>query len=697
MSYVIIILIVGTIAGFLITYFLNTETSNLNHHSDISISYSILERVAYGVVLGLGLFTWLVYIFSLFLGLKIESIYIPIILLTVFCSLFLSIRWNLFKCSFVNEIWELKADFSKNKSFYYAHIAVFIFFAVIFYRLFYRTIIWHNGDMFIGLPNNYGDLPLHLAYITSFVWGDNIPAQDPSYAGAKLAYPILSDLLSAIFLKLGLDFKKVLFIPGFLLTVAFYGVFYYFVYRLTRKRLAAIIANFIFFFAGGFGFYYFLQDIGNSLNGPCHFLTHLSKDYTKIVSLNYQWITPLSCLNVPQRAYLFGFPVTILIFSILYKGIEKGRQHENINLSAKNSQWKEFLFAGIVAGALPFLHTHSFMAMLMVTIPFGIILWDWRRWFLFFFPAFIMSLPQILYFSTQVESGTFFKFNFGWMSGKENFFWFWLKNTGLFWFVYIGGLVYIFVFKFKKRSGERESESMEDNYSTCSSFLPFSVSPTLRFSLPFLILFLLPNFVLFAPSDWDNIKILIYWFLGSIPVAALGLSFLYDSRRYKVLLRSIFFLTMFFLVFSGGIDVFRYAIAPIYGWKEFDREEIVLAERISNETKPDAVFLTAPTFNHPIFLAGRKTLMGYPGHVWSHGYVNYNEREHDIRKMLKGESGAFESIVEYGVDYVTVGPHERQYGVNKVFFDTNFESVMVTDNYSVYDLSKKIQLTIEKQ
>ena len=30
--------------------------------------------------------------------------------------------------------------------------------------------------------------------------------------------------------------------------------------------------------------------------------------------------------------------------------------------------------------------------------------------------------------------------------------------------------------------------------------------------LPFLILFLLPNLVLFAPWNWDNIKILIYWF-----------------------------------------------------------------------------------------------------------------------------------------------------------------------------------------
>lgn len=89
--------------------------------------------------------------------------------------------------------------------------------------------------MYIGLPNNYGDLPLHLAYITSFVWGNNIPPQDPSFAGEKLVYPFLSDFLSAIFLKLGLDFRDILFIPGLLLTISLYCVLYYFTYRLTKK------------------------------------------------------------------------------------------------------------------------------------------------------------------------------------------------------------------------------------------------------------------------------------------------------------------------------------------------------------------------------------------------------------------------------------------------------------------------------
>ena len=640
MTFVILFIIISIITGFLLTYFLSAR-------------YSIFERVAYGTVIGLGLHTWIVYLFSLLWGLQLKSLYISAILLIVLCSVILIIKWTSFKEKIISEIQDIKNDFLLNKVSYYVHIAVFSFFTTIFWRLFYRTIIWKKDGMYIGLPNNYGDLPLHLAYITSFVWGNNIPPQDPSFAGEKLVYPFLSDFLSAIFLKLGLDFRDILFIPGLLLTVAFYSILYYFAYRLTKRRFTAVISAFIFFFTGGFGFYYFFQDLSHTSSNIWSFLMNLPRDYTKIPSLNYHWITPLTCLNVPQRPFLFGFPITMLIFTLLYTGIEY-------------KKWREFLFAGVLAGVLPFFHSHSFLAMLMVAIPLGLIFWDWRKWFLFFMPAFILSLPQVLYLSGHVGGGTFFRPSFGWMAGKENFLWFWLKNTSLFWPVVIGGFAVIFV-RANGRSPLR---------------LGFYV-------LPFLILFLLPNLVLFAPWNWDNIKILIYWFLGTTPVAALALTYLYENGHFKILSKAGFFIIMFVLTVAGGIDVFRYAIAPISGWKEFSAEEVKLANRISIETPPHAIFLNAPIFNHPVFLSGRKSLMGYPAHIWSHGYNDAHRREQDIQTILKGKSDAIALINTYKPSYVTIGPHEKRIGVNKVFFDTNYPCVITTENYKIYDLTKR--------
>ncbi len=644
MTFAILFIIISIVTGFLLTYFLSAR-------------YSIFERVAYGTVIGLGFHTWIVYLFSLMWGLQFKSLYISAILLIALCSIILIIKWTSFKENIISEIQDIKNDFLLNKVSYYVHIAVFSFFTTIFWRLFYRTIIWKKDGMYIGLPNNYGDLPLHLAYITSFVWGNNIPPQDPSFAGEKLVYPFLSDFLSAIFLKLGLDFRDILFIPGLLLTVAFYSIFYYFAYRLTKRRFTAVISAFIFFFTGGFGFYYFLLDLANTSLNLWSFLMDIPRDYTKIPSLNYHWITPLTCLNIPQRPFLFGFPITMLIFTLLYTGIEQ-------------KKWREFLFAGVLAGVLPFFHSHSFLAMLMVAIPLGLIFWDWRKWFLFFMPAFILSLPQVLYLSGHVGGGTFFKPSFGWMAGKENYFWFWLKNTSLFWPLIIAGFTTIFVYR---RGTERRAP-------TCLGF----------YSLPFLILFLLPNLVLFAPWNWDNIKILIYWFLGTTPVAALALTCLYKNKRFRILSRVGFFIIMFVLTIAGGIDVFRYAIAPISGWKEFSAEEVKLARRISAETPPDAIFLNAPIFNHPVFLSGRKSLMGYPSHIWSHGYNDAHRREQDIQTMLKGKSDSIALINTYKPFYVTVGPHEKRIGVNKVFFDTNYPCIITTENYRIYDLNKRM-------
>ncbi|MBI5678353.1 MAG: hypothetical protein HZC52_07680 [Planctomycetes bacterium] len=643
MTFVVLFIIISIITGFLLTYFLSAR-------------YSIFERIAYGTVIGLGLYTWIVYLFSLMWGLQIKSLYISAILLIALCSVILIIKWTSFKESILSEIRDIKNDFLLNTISYYVHIAVFSFFTTIFWRLFYRTIIWKKDGMYIGLPNNYGDLPLHLAYITSFVWGNNIPPQDPSFAGEKLAYPFLSDFLSAIFLKLGLDFRDILFIPGLLLTVAFYSIFYYFAYRLTKRRFTAIISAFIFFFTGGFGFYYFLQDLTHTSGNIWSFLMSLPRDYTKIPSLNYHWITPLTCLNVPQRPFLFGFPITMLIFTLLYTGIE-------------HKKWREFLFAGVLAGALPFFHSHSFLAMLMVTIPLGILFWDWRKWILFFMPAFILSLPQVLYLSGHVGGGSFFKPSFGWTAGKENYFWFWLKNTGLFWPLIIAGFTTIFIFR----------KGMDHRAPTHLGF----------YSLPFLILFLLPNLVLFAPWNWDNIKILIYWFLGTTPMAALALTCLYKNKRFRIPSRIGFFIIMFVLTVAGGIDVFRYAVAPISGWKEFSAEEVKLAKRISIETPPDAIFLNAPIFNHPVFLSGRKSLMGYPSHIWSHGYSDAHRREQDVQKMLKGKSDAISLIDTYKPSYAAVGPHEKRFGVNKVFFDTNYPCIITTENYRIYDLTKR--------
>src|SRR5207237_1736381 len=82
-----------------------------------------------------------------------------------------------------------------------------------------------------------------------------------------------------------------------------------------------------------------------------------------------------------------------------------------------------------------------------------------------------------------------------------------------------------------------------------------------------------------------------------------------------------------------------------------------VARIISDQAPPRAVVLHAPTFNSPVFLTGRRSLLGYPGWMWSRG-LNYSERGADIQRIYSGAPEADALLRQYGVDYVLIGPAE---------------------------------------
>jgi uncharacterized membrane protein len=74
---------------------------------------------------------------------------------------------------------------------------------------------------------------------------------------------------------------------------------------------------------------------------------------------------------------------------------------------------------------------------------------------------------------------------------------------------------------------------------------------------------------------------------------------------------------------------------------------------------PRAVILHAPSRNHPVFLTGRRSLVGNPLHVGSHGF-DYKGRERDVRQIYAGGPDAVWLLARYGIEYAVVGPEERE-------------------------------------
>jgi len=308
---------------------------------------------------------------------------------------------------------------------------------------------------------------------------------------------------------------------------------------------------------------------------------------------------------------------------------------------------------------LPLIHAHSFITVMGVGACLALINWrQWREWLTFLLVASIIAGPQLLWSThgSAVSTRAFIGWEFGWGHGNENLFWFWLKNTGLFIPLLLIALLW-------KREDYLVSRKL------------------LLFYLPFTLCFIIPNVLKLAPWIWDNIKVLFYWWIASAPIVALVLARLWEGNAWKRALAAILFVV---LTLAGGLDVF--ALLTQQGeYQEFDRDGVTFAEMIKQQTPPRSTVLHAPIHNTPVFLTGRRSIIGYPGHIWTHG-IDFGPRESDVKKIYSGSLDAADLLSKYGVDYVVIDPQEHSVmPVNDGFF-SHYPEVATIGAYHLYKI-----------
>ena len=585
-------------------------------------------------------------------------------------------------------------------------VIYFLFYAtvaIVMWLVFSRALLDKPDGIYTGVLNNYGDLPFHLSVVTRFAFGQNFPPEDPTFAGVRFTYPFITDFISAMFLRAGASLRDSLFIENYIVGVALVGVLHRFGQQLLRNRTAAILTPVLVILNGGFGWAMFLSDVNQSDGGVFGVLRHISHSYTILpeVAQGWRWGNAVTSLFVPQRGFLLGIPLAAIVFTQWWaslrsseegaeqgkskrvKGKKEERQESKSRTADKASRErterdepssslfpfsffllpsaKRMLAAGAIAALLPLIHAHSFMAVMMVSACLALInLRRWRQWLLFFLVASIIAIPQLVWSThgTAVSTRAFIAWQFGWDRSDENFFWFWFKNTGLFIPLLITALLW-------KR----------EDY-----LVPRKL---LFFYLPFTLCFIVPNLVKLAPWIWDNVKILFYWWLASAPIVALLLARLWEGNPWNRVLAASLFVV---LTLAGGLDVF--ALMTRQGeYQEFDREGIKFAEMIKQQTQPRATILHAPVHNTPVFLTGRRSLMGYPGHIWTHG-LDYGPREAEIKRIYAGAPDAESLLARYGVDYVVIDPQEHSLmKVNAEFF-SRYPEEAHTGEYHLYKIAR---------
>jgi len=211
----------------------------------------------------------------------------------------------------------------------------------------------------------------------------------------------------------------------------------------------------------------------------------------------------------------------------------------------------------------------------------------------------------------------------------------------------------------------------------------------LRFWLPFVAWFLIPNIVKLAPWTWDNIKVLFYWWVGSAPLVALTIAALWRGRwrgfpgaAGRAVGRAAAAGALVALLLAGSLDVGRVVSGQTF-FGQFDADGVAFAGRIRETVPAGALVLHAATWNPPVYLTGRRSLLGYPGWMWSRG-LSYADRERDIALMYGGGPDALRLMRARGVEYVEVTPIERgMLEVNDPFF-SGFPLVAEVGDYRLF-------------
>ena len=560
----------------------------------------------------------------------------------------------------------------------------YVFTAVILWQVFDRAVIQDETGISTGLLNNFGDLPFHLSVITSFAFGNNFPPEDPTYAGVRFTYPFISDFVSAIFVRCGADLRESMFIENYILGLAFVGLIHRWALVMLRDKLAAIITPLIVLLNGGMGWTLLFSKAGTSEGGLFGVLMDLPPSFTVIPETTWRWGNAISALLVPQRGFLMGLPLATIAFTQWWIANDKtsrgftplnadqnrGNKKKARAVERQKSVWQEeesprfslatrrMIAAGIAAGLLPIVHAHSFVVVMAMAGCLALIQRRWREWFAFFAVASAIAIPQLLWSTmhSAVNAGSFFAWEVGWDHGKENPVFFWLRNTGIF-------IPLIFAAILNRGEGYLVPKRL------------------LLFYLPFSLCFIIPNVLKMAPWIWDNIKVLYYWWLASAPLVALLLARLW---RQSTIRRVIAVLLFVCVTLSGALDVAGIAMRSIK-YQVFDAAGLRFAELVKSQTAPRALIVHAPVHNTPVFLTGRRSLMGYPGHIWTHG-LEFVQRESEIRRIYLGAPDADQLLRTYGIEYAVVGPQEDVVThANEQFF-TRFQKVGEVGGYKLYKI-----------
>jgi len=520
----------------------------------------------------------------------------------------------------------------------------------------------HSGILFGGFLLNkegfpsvvslgWADTSFHLSMIGRLRSADPFILEHAITSGEPLIYSFIINLLTAFYQRVGFSLFSAWHISNAIYGISFFFLLYLLGKRLLHSSMSASSLVALVFFGGGIGFFLYFSDLSlawnkggfdllsSSIFNPPHEYTHLQyrdagRDPSEYgIFHNIYWIVPSISFLSHQRT----FPAGLALATLLFIGL--------ITYCDKKNLWRWAL----VWGMIPLVHIHSFISSSMILVCwFFFDLKNYRAWIIGGIIGTALALPQILYLtpSNISDEFSFLRPWIGWMMCTHhsswyqcdegvrgidtNIFWFWTKNFGIVFWGWFAAVFFFFLYK---------KTNITKLFKQSSLII-----------IPSLLLFLIPNLVLLQPWEFDNNKILFYWWIFASVSTIIVAKNLFKNRRIAIVT---FTLVIILSTLSGIVDVMS-RITKLtsnhYGY--YNKEDVKVAEWINQNTLPNARFLTGDFVDQFVpILTGRAIYLGYPGWLWVHGkaYIA-NQRKKNANDFLS--TGKSDAMCKDGVSYV---------------------------------------------
>ena len=493
------------------------------------------------------------------------------------------------------------------------------------------------------------------------------------------------------------------------------GSVYLLAYTVLKSRKKTFLAFLFFFLNGGFGFAYFLDW---NKNNPFSFKDIFTGYYTtptNLVDYNIRWVNVIADMFVPQRATLFGYALVFPTVWLLHQAVFEGKK-------------KYFLFAGILASALPMIHTHSFLGIGLISGAW--ILTDlYRRmknteeqecisqqwdggWYLALF-VFCMCVIQILNQGVVKSEGLFalgLLVILGCAVCGIYLLVRYLKTLPLSdflksWGVYVACIIVLAVPQLLFWTFGQVAEGGflrgHFNWGNQGDFYPWfyvknlgvvcllsvgaicaGYKKTRHLVLPVGIIWTISELIVFTPNTYDNNKLLYIGYLFLCIMAADYGVEVYERLQgvdgRKAMAGVILCMTFLAAVLTLGREVKS-------NYQMYGEAQVQLARYIEENTNAADVFLTDTRHNNEVAsLTGRNIVCGADLFLYFHG-IDTNERKMHVRMMYEDPKNNQDLFERYDVSYVVISAWERaNYQLDEALWMQEYEQVFSYQNTNLY-------------